>query len=438
MFWNKKQNEPAISPAVIAQTLENGHILEAIKDTVAFIQFTPDGTITNFNSNFLGAVGYTAQEIRGKHHKIFCDAAYVNSVAYADMWRELANGKASVAKVKRFTKLKQEIWLQASYIPIKDLHGNVVSVVKLASDVTEDMRTQITQNALLETIDNSFATIKFTPDGTITAANENFLNTVGYSLEEIKGKHHRIFCPSSFVNSPAYGDLWRKLKEGKNQSGLVERVDSSGQVLWLEAVYSAVKNDDNKVIEVIKVASNITNRVTSIKNASDAVKHNAHETSEASAKGEEVIACSVEGMRQITHDVETLSTDIEALNADAEKINNIVATISGIADQTNLLALNAAIEAARAGELGRGFAVVADEVRQLAARTSSSTAEIIKVVSSNSEVSKRLSTSIVSTKKTCVLSMENISFVDSEFKTINAGIHDIVESIDELETRSSQ
>lgn len=215
--------------------------------------------------------------------------------------------------------------------------------------------------------------------------------------------------------------------------GLFERRDSHGNVLWLEASYNPIRDANDKLIRIIKFATDVTERVTNIKNASSAVHSTVDATEQVSAEGREVLDQSVGIMDDVTKNVEVVASDINAINEQSDKISNIVSTISSIADQTNLLALNAAIEAARAGEQGRGFAVVADEVRQLAARTSASTAEISEVVKNNAALSAVLSRNIVETQEKAQEGKGFVSEVNTIFGKINQGMSGVIAAVDRLQ-----
>ncbi|MDX2367085.1 MAG: PAS domain-containing methyl-accepting chemotaxis protein [Colwellia sp.] len=429
-------NRPVIEHPLSQQQLEankSQHILDSLKNSLAFIEFTPDGTIINANSNFLNAVGYALNEIKGKHHSIFCDKAYTQSNDYSLFWQKLASGHSLSDRFLRFTKNGTPLWLEASYNAVKNDEGQISSIVKVASDITEFVEKSNIQNGILKALDCSTATIAFELDGTIIEANENFLIATGYSLSDIQGQHHKIFCSSELSSSIEYKQFWSKLNNGEFVQGLFERRDARGNILWLEASYNPVVDDDGNLIRVIKFATDVTERISNIKNASEAVHSTVTETEQVSEQGKEVLSKSVSIMNEITSHVEIVARDISAISDQSDKISNIVSTIAAIADQTNLLALNAAIEAARAGDQGRGFAVVADEVRQLAARTSASTAEISGVVKNNAALSTALSKNIIETQQKSQSGTELISQVDGIFIEINQGMAGVATAVDRLQ-----
>ncbi len=367
-------------------------ILDAIRQNLAWIEFTRDGEILDANQAFLGVVGYSLDEIRGQHHSLFCTQDVTASVDYRRFWQRLSSGESFTDRFARIDKNGRKIWLEASYIPVTDATGAVARVLKLAFDITREVEAEQQHESLLNAINRSMAVIEFTLAGEIVTANDNFLHTMGYRLDEVKGKHHRIFCHESTANSPRYQQDWEHLNRGEYLSDRFKRVTRSGQTIWLRATYNPLYDSQGKLYGVVKFASDITAQVERRQAESAAAKlafEIAEETEESARTGATTVEQAVEVVRSIAGELDAVSEHINALNTQSDRINSIVQVIRGIADQTNLLALNAAIEAARAGDQGRGFAVVADEVRNLAARTSQATVEINEVVQQNMELAHR-------------------------------------------------
>ena len=385
MFFSKKRK---LELEALAQKAANTQDrLDSISRCCATINFTTSGEVLDVSESFLSVIGYSLSEVKGRHHRLFCPQAIIDSKEYSLFWQDLSKGIAKRGIFLRKHKNGKDIWLEATYIPIYE-DGVLVHIMKIAYDVTSVQMQSMESKALIDAIHRSSAIIEFTPDGTVANANANFLQTMGYrDLNAIKDKHHKIFCPTDFYNENP--NFWRELANGKIKNGLFQRLDSRGNTVWLEATYNPVYNHAGNIVKIIKVASDVTERIEKqlkIQKAAEVAYSTAVETAQVSEHGAQILKENLRNSEKISVDIKQSAERVEDLNKQSREISKIVTTIKSIADQTNLLALNAAIEAARAGDHGRGFAVVADEVRTLAARTSKSTEEINQMVDTNSNL----------------------------------------------------
>ena len=402
---------------ITAEKLKNAEYqgqIAAIDKAQAVISFDLDGTILDANKNFLDALGYRIEEIRGQHHRMFVEPGHRESPDYRAFWEALRQGRFQAAEYKRIGKGGKEIWIQASYNPLLGRDGKPFKVVKFATDITAEKLKNAEYQGQIAAIDKAQAVISFDLDGTILDANKNFLDALGYRIEEIRGQHHRMFVEPGHRESPDYRAFWEALRQGRFQAAEYKRIGKGGREIWIQASYNPIFDMSGRPFKVVKFATDITAQVqdrmrraelqkgidaelgsitTAVSQASEQATSAASASTQTSsnvqavASGAEELATSVaEISRQVVHALEITNeavqqadhtnSTITTLVAATQKIGEVVDLINSIAAQTNLLALNATIEAARAGEAGRGFAVVASEVKNLATQTSKATEEI--------------------------------------------------------------
>ncbi|MDX1492108.1 MAG: methyl-accepting chemotaxis protein [Pseudohongiellaceae bacterium] len=232
--------------------------LNAINSVQAVIEFEMDGTIITANDNFLNVMGYTLDEVKGQHHSMFVEPRYKSSPEYSQFWEHLNDGEFQAAQYKRLGKHGKEVWIQASYNPILDKSGKPTKVIKYATDVTEQKLKNADVSGQLEAIGKSQAVISFDMKGIILDANANFLEVMGYSLNEIKGQHHRMFVEKGFESSREYSEFWESLGRGEFQSAEYKRIGKGGKEVWIRATYNPILDMNGRPFKVVKYATDVT------------------------------------------------------------------------------------------------------------------------------------------------------------------------------------
>lgn len=255
MFCQKIKDDLSEQKAINKQ--QQG-LIDAIERSKAVIEFDLSGNILRANDNFLNAIGYQSEEIVGKQHRLLVTQSYANSKEYEHFWQTLRHGEFVSDRFKRIKKDGSSIWLEASYNPVLDENNKPVKVIKFATDITDKVRQEFDDKAQIIAINKVMAVIEFDLEGNILTANDNFMQTMGYSLNEIQGQHHRMFVLPEYANSSDNKKLWQDLAEGNAKTGTFQRRNKQGQDVWLESSYNPILDEEGKPFKVVKYATDIS------------------------------------------------------------------------------------------------------------------------------------------------------------------------------------
>ncbi|WP_226507256.1 PAS domain-containing methyl-accepting chemotaxis protein [Pseudomonas sp. MWU16-30317] len=419
-------------------------VLEHVKDTLdretVAVTLDAKGVVLEANALFQKELGFTQAQLNGCLLRDLSPPELANDVHQRRALDAIAEGKHFSGSLRLCSCEGPDVWLRTMVMPFSDENGQLKGIAIYSSVLTRTIEASRENEALVGALMRSTAVIEFSLEGMVQTANQNFLDSMGYTLAKIQGKHHQMFCLPGYAQSAEYEDFWETLRRGTYVAGRFCRIDNHGREVWLEASYNPVLDAHGKLYKIVKLATVISDQVkreNAVAEAADMAHDTSVRTGTSARQGLDVVQNTVSVLNQLSGLMEDATHGIQALDAQSQVIGTIVKTIGGIADQTNLLALNAAIEAARAGELGRGFAVVADEVRQLASRTSKATAEIVDVVNKNQSLAASAVSVIGHSKQQAETALSLASDADGVIKEILEGANSVVAAVEQFSRQAT-
>ena len=394
----------------LAELREDAAINQQIKNSLyremMVLELDPQGRIQHANELFISEMGYRREDLIGRPLDGFFSQQFRSEPNYSRLKTAMQRAEHVSGAYRLVRADGQEAWLRSIWQPIKGSDGTLHHFTLCATNLTRTIETSREHESVINALLRSTAVIEFDLGGHVITANQRFLDGMGYRLEQIKGKHHRMFCEREEAESAAYRDFWASLNRGEYIADRFKRIDAHGRTVWLEASYNPVHDAYGKLYKVIKFATVITdqvNRELAVAEAATIAYDTSHHTDLSAQRGAQVVQQTVDVMHRIAQQMQEASDGIEALDKQSQLIS--------------------------AGDQGRGFAVVADEVRQLAARTSKAAEEIVGVVQKNQDLAQAAVHSMSSSRDQAEQGLEFANQAGAVIVEIQDGAQRVVSAV---------
>ncbi len=396
------------------------------------------GYITYVNDKFCEVAQYTREELIGKNHNIVRHPDMPKE-AFKTMWATLGRGEVFRAIVKNKKKDGTPYYIDGAFAPVIGPNGKPMKYIGIRYENTDVVIEKQSSDGIVHAINDANIFLEINIDGTIKSANENFYKIIGYNKSEVEGKSYINFIEQDFFKTINYQVLWGKAIKGIPQKGQYRLITKSGRKIWLEGVYASVKDDMGRIVNIIKIANDITEqkeleleiekasseviRVISaiaqgdftqkysieskgdLKEMGDSLnetiailidqKENEKKTNEAVEEVDRIIVALAEGDLSQRFSIQSsgnLESMGDALNKTIEILNKLIAKVISSADS---IALASANMSTSAQELSEGATGQASSVEEISSSMEQMTANI-QQNTSNSRQTEKISTKAAS------------------------------------------
>ena len=406
--------EPPAESAVEIQGL-----ITALNRSQAVIEFQVDGTIITANENFLGAIGYTLEEVQGRHHRMFVEPAYAESAEYRDFWAKLNRGEFAADQFKRIGKGGEEVWIEASYNPILDANGAPVKVVKFATDITDQKRRALEAAGVKSMIqDIPTAVIQANLDLVVT-----FMNKA--SLETLRRLEQYLPCKADDIVGGSI-DIFHKRPEHQRKM-LADPANLPHEAIIelgpekLNLLVTGTRNEQGEYIGPMVTLSVITEKLAAEQREKDA--------QERERKAAEDLRQKVDAMLGAVNAAKDgdLTTEITVSGEDAigrmgeglaAFFEDLRATMNQFADSSQQLASSAEQLTAVSQQMAGNAEETATQVNVVSAATEEVTSNVQVAATGSEEMSASIREIAKSSSSAAKIAKQAVDVADSANSTI--------------------
>ena len=215
------------------------------------------GNISYVNDNYIDVSQYRKDELIGKNQNIVRHED-TSSDTFTNLWNTVLNGEVFSSALKNKKKDDTPYYVDGVFAPVLDADGKPFKFIGVSYENTSDILAKQAAEGIINAINTTYSYTEFDPNGIILSANDNFISTMEYSKLEVIGKHHKLFVDKITSESDNYTNFWKDLKGGHSKNDIYKRITKSGKVKWFVETYSPVKDDQDRIVKIVSISSDLT------------------------------------------------------------------------------------------------------------------------------------------------------------------------------------